>query len=96
MTPEGTIYIHGNTQLAEDLVSKLASTPLVRVNPRKIKQLVKGPKPSETVIHFKDGSETTKSFLGHKPKTKLKGFLLQKQLSPELIIYPRQATLLPD
>ena len=74
LSKEGTLYTHGNEQLASDLKSALEESPAqMKVDSRRIARLVKAPNRAEITLHFVDGSEKTEGFLAHKPKTKLRG-----------------------
>ena len=75
LTPEVTVYTHGNEQLAQDLTTeiKLTSTLQIKVDSRRISKLVKGSNKAEIVLQFDDGTEKTEGFLAHKPHTLLRG-----------------------
>lgn len=74
-----TLYTNGNEELAKQLEEALAKAPApMTIDSKKVEKLVKGPKRSQIVLHFEDGTSKTEAFLAHKPKTKLRGSLHQQ------------------
>jgi thioredoxin reductase len=78
LTPEVTIYTHGNKDLAADLQARLAQSvgkaSKVNVDNRRITRLeLKSPQESTMQIHFDDETSTTECFLGHAAITTLNG-----------------------
>jgi thioredoxin reductase len=70
LSKEVTMYTHGNAQLAEDIKSTVAPAlqAKMKADPRVIKKFTKGPRDSEVILHFEDGTTKTEGFLAHKPK----------------------------
>lgn len=84
MASQVTLYTNGNEQLAEDLQAAFHAAPApMTVNSKDIVKLVKAPERARITVNFDDGSGIEEAFLGHKPKTKLRGDLAQ-QLGCEL------------
>lgn len=84
ITPNAvTIYTHGAEPLYDSLVSALGPDSKIKVDPRTITSLEKGPHRAEVILHFSDGSTAVEGFLGHKPKCQLNGTFAQ-QLGLEL------------
>jgi thioredoxin reductase len=79
MSKEATIYTNGNEDLANDLRAAIdTATAPMKVDSRKIENLVKAPHRARCNWHFADGTRATEAFIAHKPKTKLRGNLAQQ------------------
>ncbi|ROW17441.1 hypothetical protein VPNG_00942 [Cytospora leucostoma] len=84
MSKQVTLYTNGNEQLAKDLTDALEAAPApMKVDPRKITELVKAPERARITLQLEDGTTATEGFLAHKPRTRLRGDLAQ-QLGLEL------------
>jgi len=68
-----TIYTNNNPALASSTIAALDQSPTLHVDDRRIKKLAKGPKDSEVIVQFEDGSEKVEGFIYHKPVSKLNG-----------------------
>jgi thioredoxin reductase len=84
MIKQVTLYTNGNEQLADELRADLHAAPApLKVNLKKIAELIKSPERARITLCLDDGTNITEVFLAHKPKTKLRGVLAQ-QLGCEL------------
>ena len=84
LTPKkATIYTNGDETLAVTVAERIEGSPTFHVDPREITRFEKGRDRAQVIIHFKDGTMATEGFLGHKPRTILKGNLA-KQLGLDL------------
>jgi gliotoxin/aspirochlorine biosynthesis thioredoxin reductase len=69
-----TIYTNANTSLSSSISAAASKKPQkFKVDDRKVIRLVKGPKQSDVILHFEDGSEKTEGFLVHAPSTEVNG-----------------------
>ena len=83
-----TIYTNGDDAVQQQIDDAIAAgDPAVpshmHTDNRQISRLEKGPKDADVILHFIDGTSVTEGFLGHKPKTQLKGEFV-RQLHLEL------------
>ena len=84
LTPVVALYTNGSSSLKEELAKAISPSPdSFKLDDRPIARLEKGSIDAQVIIHFRDGTSKTEGFVGHKPKTVLKG-PFAKELGLEL------------